>query len=391
MLRVGMIGCGLLGHRHLRGYKSLFDAGLIPSSTLAAVCDTDVQALSTFSDKHRSLFDCPLTTYTSVSDMLSSECLDAIDICLPHGLHHSVSIQCLESSLHVLVQKPFGVTIRASRAILEASDRLGYQACVADNVRRMIGPRAVSWAFSELGILGEPRIFSINSAFCPTVRAEPLWSWRLDKRVSGGGLLMDGGVHMMDVLRYCFGEIDTVYANISSDESTWFSILHFRCGLTGTWNWTISAPCANIFNMDFYGSQGMVCYTGTASYPSTFKDAFHPFMIKDRGSVKTLDGSHYSLSDLCDMYISSLSPSEHNYLFPGHIYENGYALEIYDFLESILGNRSPETDGYEGLKSKAICIALYESAFSGEPVSVKDVLDGTINDYQRSIDSYWGL
>ena len=77
-------------------------------------------------------------------------------------------------------------------------------------------------------------------------------------------------------------------------------------------------------------------------------------------------------------------------LFP-HGIEDGFALEIYDFLTAVRDGRPPEIDGDQGLRAKAIALAIYESNATGQAVRVKDVLDGTVDTYQRPINEKWGI
>ena len=67
------------------------------------------------------------------------------------------------------------------------------------------------------------------------------------------------------------------------------------------------------------------------------------------------------------------------------------AIELWDFVDAIGKGRNVEIDAEEGLKSKAISEAIYESGKSGEVVKVADVIRGKANAYQRDLDRYWKL
>ena len=71
--------------------------------------------------------------------------------------------------------------------------------------------------------------------------------------------------------------------------------------------------------------------------------------------------------------------------------EDGWALEVYDFLTAVRDGRPSEIDGEEGLRAKAIALAIYESSATGQAVRLKDVLDGTVDTYQRPINEKWGI
>ena len=183
-------------------------------------------------------------------------------------------------------------------------------------------------------------------------------------------------------------QIDGRFANhaeqgkISScHEDTWVAIITFNSGVVGTWSWTVAAPCANHLNVAFYGAEGVIRDNG---------DVFHPFTVKDRGEAERLDGRKYSMQELREMYLETLSDEEKARLFP-HGLEDGFALEIYDFIDAIKNRRPPEVDGWTGLQAKAISIAIYESGYSGDVVTIADVLDGKVSGYQQEIDEHWGL
>jgi predicted dehydrogenase len=71
--------------------------------------------------------------------------------------------------------------------------------------------------------------------------------------------------------------------------------------------------------------------------------------------------------------------------------EDGFAIEVWDFVDSIATGRKPEMDGYDGLRAKALCECCYESATLGRPVRFADVLEGRIDAYQKPINEFWEL
>ena len=89
-------------------------------------------------------------------------------------------------------------------------------------------------------------------------------------------------------------------------------------------------------------------------------------------------------------YNAQLDEAKKNALFP-YGFTDGYVLECYDFLDAIEKKRKPEVDGETGLKAKAICEAIFESACLGQAVWYDDVLNGKIEEYQRPINEHWGL
>jgi predicted dehydrogenase len=112
---------------------------------------------------------------------------------------------------------------------------------------------------------------------------------------------------------------------------------------------------------------------------------------REDGYIVRQDGTRHTLADVEQMYRESLSPEQAESIFPGGS-PDGFAIEIWEFVELIQGKRSlPEVDAAEGIKSLAIGEAIYESAFTGDVIRVDDVLSGKRDSYQAPINAYWNL
>jgi len=396
-VRLALIGCGGIANAHLRGYQELIGKG-VDTFSIDATCDVRQEAAQEFAEKIAAFQGTTPRAYASVEEMLKAEALNGADICTSHSHHHITAIPCLESGVDIMTEKPFGITIKASQKMIDVAAKNGRITATAENCRRYPRQRAVRWALNDGNIIGTPRMFFAQSAGWQDPSRIGNWHWRLDKNFSGGGMVMDSGAHMMDTIHYFFGDVERVYAEVrqldgrfanhtergkvpSCHEDTWVAVITFKSGVIGTWSWTIAAPVHSFLNVAFYGNAGVIRDHG---------DVFHPFVFQDRGEVEKLDGTKCSINQLRDMYLETLSPDEKERLFPLGI-EDGFTLEVYDFINAIKDRRPPEVDGWTGLQAKAISIAIYESAWSGEAVRLADVLDGKVNGYQREIDEHWGL
>ena len=91
--------------------------------------------------------------------MLDQEQLNGVDLCLPHGLHHPISIDCMEAGVDVLCEKPIGVTIKAGKLMAAAAQRTGRILSIAVPHRRQPGQRTAHWVFNTSKLIGEPLTF----------------------------------------------------------------------------------------------------------------------------------------------------------------------------------------------------------------------------------------
>jgi predicted dehydrogenase len=85
-----------------------------------------------------------------------------------------------------------------------------------------------------------------------------------------------------------------------------------------------------------------------------------------------------------------MSPEKKAQLFPLGL-TDGFHLECYDFIDAVANQRRPDVDGWDGFKAKAIAEAIYESAWTGKSVTIEDVMNGKVEDYQKDINAKWGI
>jgi len=396
-VRLAMIGCGGMAGGHLRGYQTLAQKGM-KSFTIVACCDTNEENARKFADTAAEFQSARPAVYTDYEEALAKERITAADICTPHGLHHTIGVACMEAGADVLIEKPIGITVRASRLIAETADKLGRIAATAENIRRSLGQRAIRWAINDKKIIGELRsFFSQGSGYSPFPGDAPPFRWRIQKLLSGGLMVMDSGAHFVDSLRYFFGDLERAYAElrlfeparftdargkdvVSDCEDTWTAILTFKSGLVGTWSWSNVQPGHSYRNVLYYGSEGSIRDTG---------DVFHGFQSLG-GEVMFRDGKTMSVSDLAIEFLLSLSDDQKEQLFPYGI-TNGVTLECWDFVDACTKRRKPDVDAWDGLKAKAISETVYESAAAGKAIAFDDVVACKVEKYQGPINKRWGL
>ena len=154
-VRLAIVGCGGIARRHVVAMKDLIQRGRDDFS-IVALCDTMPELAEALAGQIKEDLGQEPAIYSDYQDMLAQEQLDGVDLCLPHGLHHSFSITALEAGVHVLCEKPIGVTIRAGQLMAEAAARTGKILSIAVPHRRQPGQRVASWVLNESGLVGNP-------------------------------------------------------------------------------------------------------------------------------------------------------------------------------------------------------------------------------------------
>ncbi|HLY27054.1 MAG TPA: Gfo/Idh/MocA family oxidoreductase, partial [Aggregatilineales bacterium] len=187
-LRAGVIGLGV-GNVHAEGYN------VSPDASLVALCDTDERRLQDMGKRFHVLAE---GLYTDYRKMLSEAKLDVVSICLPNALHAEVTLTALNAGAHVLCEKPLAPTVEQAEQMLAAATRHNRKLMVGYNYRYRAD---VQWVHRlvESGQLGE--VYHIYASW----RREtgiPGGGWFGNKKLAGGGALIDLGVHVLDLALY---------------------------------------------------------------------------------------------------------------------------------------------------------------------------------------------
>jgi predicted dehydrogenase len=186
--RIGVVGLGFAGRKHLEGYLNMDNVDV------TAVADINAQSI--VKDLNYSF-----KAYKSMDEMLESETLDAVDICLPTRFHKDTVIKALDGGLHVLVEKPFALNIDEIDEMIESSIKNNKRLMVA-HVCRFMYEYMFAKQVIDSNTLGKPLFYyaSRNSA-------TPNWSvnnWLSDKKQSGG-TVMDLQIHDIDIANWLLG------------------------------------------------------------------------------------------------------------------------------------------------------------------------------------------
>jgi myo-inositol 2-dehydrogenase/D-chiro-inositol 1-dehydrogenase len=212
VVRVGFIGCG----RHAT--KMLYPSLKLARLELAAVCDVDEAKA-----RRNARWFGAERVYTDHRRMLDSEKLDAVLICTGPTTHVSLALDCLERRLPVFIEKPPALTLAQAQRLHARSKELGVPVMVGTMKRHALVYRRLK------EIMDSPDFGPVSA-----VQAKMTTGW---KNGNGFALLLDAGIHMIDLLRYLMGEIKDVSHRKCEHEATYVSYaiaLSFASGAVGT-------------------------------------------------------------------------------------------------------------------------------------------------------------
>ena len=185
--RIGIIGCGGIANgKHMPALKNQKNAEMV------AFCDIVEQRAHDAAQKYGVE---GAKVYTDYKQLLKDDTLDIVHVCTPNDSHAEISIAALESSKHVMCEKPMAKTAADARRMIEAARASGKKLTIGYQNRFRSDSQYLKRVCAD-GDLGE---IYYAKAHAIRRRAVPTWGVFLDEEKQGGGPLIDIGTHALDL------------------------------------------------------------------------------------------------------------------------------------------------------------------------------------------------
>ncbi|WP_347346589.1 Gfo/Idh/MocA family oxidoreductase [Microbacterium sp.] len=208
-IRIGLIGAGMAGQAHAFGYRNASMADGLRGVRVELAHVVDVFAPLAQDVAERYGFE---RWGTSVDELLADPTIDAVSVALPNSQHLDVLGRVLASGKHVLTEKPLGMDGAQAAQLVElalAPGREGAVDAVGFSYRRLPGLAALRDAVAD-GILGPIRHFETTYYCAHAADPDDPFTWRFDRATSGGGALIDLGLHAIDAVEFVVGPITEI-------------------------------------------------------------------------------------------------------------------------------------------------------------------------------------
>ncbi|HLK59097.1 MAG TPA: Gfo/Idh/MocA family oxidoreductase [Chthonomonadaceae bacterium] len=200
-LNVAIVGCGDISGRHIAAYRHYGERARI-----AACCDTDPERAQRAAEQAQ---DDGARVVTDFYELLQDPGVDAVNLCLPHHLHADMTVAAAEAGKHILCEKPLALTPEECDRMIAAARAAGVVLMHGEPMRTAGNIERAAEIVRE-GRIGK-RV-GLQATFAYWQRAELNTDWRGRNSQSGGGHLMDGGIHIVDAMRQVGGEAVSVQA-----------------------------------------------------------------------------------------------------------------------------------------------------------------------------------
>ena len=305
MLRVGIVGCGLIGRKRANVIKA--DRGCCLS------CAADIEIFNAAALVKEFGGEGKGVAYKDWEEMLEKEALDAVVVATPNKFLKKITLAALQRGIHVLCEKPLGRNTAEARKMVDQVSVMNsskYKASPITNNESTNNQHVVlktgfnhrhhpgifkAHEMVEKGELGP--LYFIRCAYGHGGRPGYDKEWRASKEICGGGELLDQGVHVVDLFRWFLGDFDeafgytpTYFWNMEVEDNA-FAVFRTAKGQTASMHtsWT---QWKNRFTFEVFGEAGYLIINGLGgSYgKETLTFGKRPMVLEESGQRSEVGG-----------------------------------------------------------------------------------------------------
>ena len=326
LLRVALVGCGLIGQKRLN---------LLPPGSIVMACDLEIDRAKKIAAQSPG---CGATSSYELA--VTSPNVDVVMIATLNSSLAPIALAAIKSGKHVLVEKPAGISLSELVEMEAAAEKAGV--CVRVGYNHRYHPACLkALEIFRRGELG-PMMF-VRGRYGQGGRIGYEKEWRADPKLSGGGELIDQGVHLIDLAGIFLGEftsveghVATYFWNMPVDDNAFLSLRN-AAGNTA-WLHVSCSEWKNLFSLEIYGRNAKLHWEGLG------------------GSYGMERLTYYKM-------LPEMGPPETTiYEFPRG--DQSWKLEMNEFFEDIRLNRTP----VPGLKEAKSAMAVVENIYAQRPL-----------------------
>lgn len=332
-VRFGILGAGMVAEYHRRAIEQSTAAG----ARLACVSHYDPSRFDDIAERFG-------VRCLDEEALLANPDVDAVCICTPSGQHAAQAIACARAGKHVLVEKPMALSMPDAERMIQACDDAGVKLGVV--YQRRFDPvfQAVSRAISDGG-LGAVTMAVLS---LPYFRGQTYYDsapWRGTWALDGGGVLMNQGIHLVDLLVWYLGDPVDVCARAGTlqrdveVEDVAGATLRFANGAVASIAATTTAEPGFPHRLELYGTGGGIQIEGESIVRwNTSGQVAPPPGVPVQAHAAGSGGDPRGIAPI------------------------GHVRAVTDFVSAITAGHAPAVDGREGSRSLSLVLDVYRAA-----------------------------
>lgn len=339
-VQFGIIGTGMIAATHAEALMRLGNAALF------MVYDRDLQKAEAFAKR----FECRFAR--TLEELLDSS-IEAVTIATPSGLHAQSAIPAARAGKHVFCEKPLDISIEKAEEMVRACDENKVRLAAVYPLRFC---DSVKWVRNMLdaGYFGAPVLAGGSIRWYRTPEYYASAAWRGTRALDGGGVLMNQGIHIADLLLHLNGDVSEVSAYTANRlheievEDTIAVSLRFRSGSLGYLEASTACAPGNPKRLELSGTRGSVLLEDDQITRCRFDG--------ETEAVKTIPRATDSMQDSGSPLVSDCEL---------------HRRQLEDMADAILNGGEVAVPGREGIRTLKLIHAVYESAESGRRIQME--------------------
>ena len=325
-IKIGIIGCGAIAQKgHLPFYNNDKNIELF-------VADVNEDRLKEVARKFNIK-----QSYTDFNAMLKDVSLDGLSICVPNALHAKMAVAAAESGVNILCEKPMALDISQGQRMIKSCED-NKVILMINFTHRFFSGTIKTKQLLEQSEIGQPHTLRIRYVHKGPYNDWAKSNWFYNPKLSGGGVLMDMGVHAVDICHYFFGPVEKVTASVASlnedicVEDSAVLLVEFSKGRRAFIEvaWTGAAGFTGI---EVSGSKGAIVM-----------DFCRGLFLSENNTRPDGSIEFYQKQIDCDVLMG------------------GWETGIKEFIKCLKTGTKPPCDGFTGLAALDVVLCAYKSA-----------------------------
>lgn len=343
-IRLGLISAGgIMKWCHVPSIANIKDIEIV------AICDSNTEAAQSLAKELG-----VSKVFSGYKELLDCDDIDAVDIATPNYLHSVIAIEAMSKGKHVITEKPDATSVEEAQAMKEASEKYGKVLMPIRNNRFLKSNQFLKKYIAD-GQMGD-----IYSAKCGWIRRDFIpgkGGWFTNKKLSGGGPLIDLGVHMIDLATWLMGNPKPVtvsgaayqkFGELSEEEK--------------------ANHC--IYDVEDLAS-GYIRFDNGATLQLEFSWASHIEkehkyldLLGSKAGASWVEGNPLKIFSTSDGALTDTVPTFYSDV-------NGHESNFQNFVDVINGRAKQVVTPSQGVDMIKILCGIYESAQSGHEIKLK--------------------
>ena len=326
---------GIISYAHLHAEAYLYNLQANPNVEVIGFTDEDTQRGKQIELKYGVKF------FPNMDDFMAKK-PDAVIVCSENLFHRKYVEMAAKEGIHVLCEKPLATTLNDAEAIIEVCKKHNVYLMTAFPMRFNQSMLEIKKMLEKNGLGNIYALNTTNQGQLPMHHRD----WFVDRKLAGGGAMMDHVVHLVDLMRWflekevveVFAKTNHIFHRNTVDVETGGLIMvtfsnNVFASIDCSWSRPQNYPTWGGLTMEFIGERGVICVDG-------FKQNLTLYGRKD----------------------------QHTMWLPWASDANQGMLD--EFVASIVENRLPMISGYDGYKALEVVMAAYQSMETGQPVKI---------------------